>query len=169
MGKYGEAPRGEAFKAQIAAIQSGVFDFELYPELWKGTSITGFFRDKTWKVVRFCDPQPKKISTKAGIYLFVVSPYCGGIKDHSYVFYVGQTKNFSQRYKEYLYEKKGLGTNPRPKVVRFLNHFQDFLFFHFTEISESELNFAEDLLKDNLTPPGNDKKTIFGRLKTGED
>jgi hypothetical protein len=53
-------------------------------------------------------------------------------------------------------------------VVRFLNHLREHIYFHFTEIPESEAEEAEDLLKDNITPPANDRKTILGRLNVGE-
>ncbi len=164
---YGEVPKGEALLAQITAAWKGVYTFELYPELWSVPKIEEYYCSRSWSITKFCDPPSIDIPPKSGIYLFVVAPYCGHLKDHSYIFYVGQTTNLKNRYKHYLREQRGLGSSPRPKVVRFLNHLKDYVFFHFTEIPKNELDEAENLLKDNLTPQANDRKTILGRLKNG--
>jgi hypothetical protein len=165
---YGEAPKGDALIAQIQASVVGQYTFELYPELWATPRITEYYRGRQWTITKFSNPPVIAIPAVSGIYMFVVAPCCGELTDHSYIFYVGQTKNLKERYKNYLSEQVGLGTNPRPKVVRFLSHLKEHVYFHFTEIPEDELDEAEDLLKDNLTPPANDRKTIMGRLNVGE-
>lgn len=161
---YGEALKGKALLAQIDAAKGGEYTFELYPQLWSIPKIEEYYCSRNWSFTKFCDTPSIDIPPKSGIYLFVVAPYCGHLKDHSYIFYVGQTTNLKNRYKHYLSEQRGLGSSPRLKVVRFLNHLKDYIFFHFTEIPENELNEAENLLKDNLTPPANDQKKIYGRL-----
>ncbi len=165
---YGEAPKGEVLIAQINAGLIGVYEFELYPELWSVPKIEKYYCSRNWSITRFCDTPSIIIPPRSGIYMFVVAPYCGNLKDHSYIFYVGQTTNLENRYKHYLREQKGLGPSPRRKVVRFLYHLKDYVFFHFTEVPENELDEAENLLKDNLTPPANDRKIILGRLKMEE-
>jgi hypothetical protein len=165
---YGEAPKGQALIAQIPAVLAGQYIFELYPELWATPKINDYYSGRLWKRTKFEDPPTIEIPDVSGIYIFVVAPCCGQLTDHSYIFYVGQTKSLRDRYKQYLNERKGQGANPRPKVVRFLNHLKEHVYFHFTEIPEDELDEAEDLLKDNITPPANDQKMIIGRLNVGE-
>ena len=96
--------------------------------------------------------------------MFVVGPYCGGLQDHSYIFYVGKATSIKRRYPRYLLEKAGKGTNPRKNVMLFLNGFEDHLQFHYTLIPKDQIARAEALLKDNLTPPGNVQLEIIGRL-----
>ena len=98
--------------------------------------------------------------------MFVVAPHCAALADHSYIFYVGKASNLKTRYREYLLEKACACENPRERVVRFLNHLEDHVFFHFTLVPQNELDRAESLLKDNLTPFGNTQVSIIGRLNT---
>ena len=165
---YGEAPRGETLIAQLYDAEIGKYEFELYPELWASQKIYDYYCDRQWTIIRFVSNSDTTIPTTSGIYMFVVAPCCGKLKDHTYIFYVGQTKNLKERYGQYLYEQQGLGSSPRKKVVKFLNHLKDHVYFHFTEIPENELDEAESLLRDNLTPPANEQKKILGRLGTEE-
>lgn len=167
MPTYGEVPKGEELIAQFYRRKSGDYRFDLHPELWAVPEIGTFYATKTWTTTRFTNPSTIDIPAEPGIYMFVVAPHCGTLKDHSYIFYVGKTKNLRLRYKDYLEEQQGLGTNPREKVVMFLNHLKDYVYFHYTLVPEGELKNAEELLKDNLTPPANDQKKVIGRLSTG--
>ena len=54
--------------------------------------------------------------------------------------------------------------NPREKVARFLNHLAAYTYFHFTLVPANELDQAESLLRDNLTPQANTQMNIIGRL-----
>jgi hypothetical protein len=164
MSKYGEVPSGQSLVAQFLAKKMGHYRFELYPELWAVPKLAEYYKDRTWTVTPFTDPPPINIPTSSGIYMFVVAPHCGKLEDHSYIFYVGQATNLYTRYRQYLSEQKGESSNPREEVVIFLNHLRDHVFFHFTQVPKDELDEAEDLLKDNLTPPANKQKTIVGRL-----
>ncbi len=166
MPTYGEAPRGDALVAQIQARDFCQYTFELFPDLWAIPEIATYYSGRTWTSLKFTNPPPPTIPKQSGIYMFVVGPYSGNLKDHSYVFYVGQSDNLRARYRQYLDEQRGLGPHPRPKVVKFLSHLKDYVYFQYTLVPESELNDAENLLKDNLSPPGNDRKTILGRLTT---
>ena len=96
--------------------------------------------------------------------MFVVGPYCGDLKDHSYIFYVGKATNLRKRYSEYLQEKAGKGTSPREQIVLFLNDFDGYLHFHYTLVPKEQLTEAEALLKDNLTPVANTQLELKGRL-----
>ncbi len=165
MSEYGKVPKGAALAAQLDKQVLGTYDFQLFPELWSTVELLEYYSGKVWRRTRFREEPELELPTTSGIYMFVVSPRSGGIIEHSYIFYVGKTKNFRDRYKHYLDEQKGEGTNPRPKVFRFLRYFSEYLEFHFTEIPESEISRAEDILKDNLTPPANTQLKILGRLK----
>jgi len=163
MSRYGAAMTGDPLKAQFVAQKAGEYTFKLYPQLWKSIDLANYYLSKKWTVVKFQKPAPS-LPKKSGIYMFIVGPYCGGIQDHSYIFYIGKATNIKTRYRNYLDEKEGKGFNPRKEVVLFLNNFEDFLYFHFTEVPAAELDKAEKLLKDNLTPVANDQVAIIGRL-----
>lgn len=167
MATYGEVPRGAELIAQFYAHKLGGYHFDLHPELWAVPAIGAFYDAKVWIATRFTDPPSIDIPAEPGIYMFVVAPHCGSLKDHSYIFYVGQTLDLRRRYKNYLDEQKGLVTSPREKVVMFLNHLQGYVYFHYLVVPENELDVAENLLKDNLTPPANDRTKVIGRLETG--
>jgi len=96
--------------------------------------------------------------------MFVVGPYCGGLKDHSYIFYVGKATSLKKRFSNYLLEKQGRGSNPREQIVSFLNDFEGFVQFHYTVVPKEDLDIAEGLLKDNLTPVANTQLDLTGRL-----
>ena len=167
MSTYGEVPKGDALIAQFLARRECEFTFELHPEFWGIPEVSDYYRGRVWQEVRFTDPPATAIPSESGIYMFVVAPHCGSLKDHSYIFYVGKTDDLKRRYSEYLLEQRGLGPNPREKVVRFLHLLRDHVVFHFTLIPDSELLHAEKLLKDNLTPPANSQLDVIGRLETG--
>ncbi|MBI3245414.1 MAG: GIY-YIG nuclease family protein [Deltaproteobacteria bacterium] len=166
MSTYGGVPQGNALIAQFHSKQLSSYTFELYPELWATPRIAEYYKSRTWAKTRFVDPPTITIPTQSGIYMFVVAPHCADLHDHSYIFYVGKTDNLRRRYRQYLREQRGEGQNPREKVVKFLHHLCDHVYFHFTLVPESELAEAENLLKDNLTPPANERVTIIGRLST---
>jgi hypothetical protein len=96
--------------------------------------------------------------------MFVVGPYCGGLRDHSYIFYIGKATNLRKCFAEYLVEKAGGGPNPREQIMLFLNEFSGYLYFHYTLVPKNELTKAEALLKDNLTPVANTQLELIGRL-----
>jgi len=166
MSRYGEAITGVVLEAQFAAKLKGEYQFRLHPELWATPEINAYYLGRTWTSVRFVDPSPHDIPNESGIYMFVVAPHCAALADHSYIFYVGKASNLKTRYREYLLEKACACENPRERVVRFLNHLEDHVFFHFTLVPQNELDRAESLLKDNLTPFGNTQVSIIGRLNT---
>jgi hypothetical protein len=165
MARYGEVPSDNPVLAQFKAKKEGLYVFKLYPQLWRTPELASYYEGRKWEVVPFSDPPPP-LPTESAIYMFVVGPYCGGLQDHSYIFYVGKTTNLKQRYPKYLMEKAGEGPNPREHVVMFLNEFDGYLHFHYTLVPKEELTKAEALLKDNLTPVANTQLEIIGRLTT---
>ena len=166
MSRYGEATKGAALIAQFAAKSRGEYDFKLYPELWSSEDkkIRDFYLNRKWLSVKFVDSPPDTVPNDSGIYMFIVAPHCGGLADHSYIFYVGKAANLKARYKHYVKEKAGDCDHPREKVTRFLNHLAAYTYFHFTLVPTDELDQAELLLKDNLTPYANTQINIIGRL-----
>jgi hypothetical protein len=165
MSRYGKAVSGQTLLAEFKAKKAGQYQFRLYPQLWKSPELARYYTGRRWDVVKFEKPPPA-LPDAPGIYMFVVGPYCGGLKDHSYIFYVGKAKSIKTRYSNYLDEKEGKGFNPREEVMLFLNNFDGYLFFHYIQVPEAELTQAEDLLKNNLTPVANDQIPIIGKLTT---
>lgn len=163
MPRYGEAQVGNPILAEFQAEKDGIYDFKLYPQLWGSLELERFYRGRNWTIHQFLDPGPD-LEPISGIYMFVVSPECGGIRDHSYIFYVGQTTNQRVRYKHYLNEKKGNVANPRRALVMLLNYFEGYIYFHFTPVPAADLDRAEKILKDNITPVSNTQLEIIGRL-----
>ncbi len=163
MARYGEAPIENPILADITAKREGLYEFKLYPQLWTCPELAAYYKGRNWEVAPFTDPPPN-LPASSGIYMFVVAPYCGDLKDHSYIFYVGKATNIRERYSNYLDEKAGKGSNPREQIVLFLNKFDGYLHFHYTLVPKEELSQAEDLLKDNLTPVANTQLKLKGRL-----
>jgi len=163
--RYGAAITGAALLGEFKAKKAGEYLFKLYPKLWTSPELKNYYKNRKWNVVKFTSPTPA-LPKGSGIYMFVVGPYCGGLKDHSYIFYVGKAKNLKRRYGQYLEEKAGRGHNPRGPIMLLLNDFEGYLDFHYTEVVEAELDQAECLLKDNLTPVSNTQLSIIGHLTT---
>lgn len=163
MPRYGQAPIDNPVLANFKAKKEGIFQFKLYPRLWATKELADYYRGRKWEIVEFTNPAPD-LPDAPGIYMFVAGPYCGGLADHSYIFYVGKATSLKKRYPKYLTEKAGGGANPREHVVLFLNHFDGYLRFHYTLVPKEELTMAEALLKDNLTPYGNSQLELKGRL-----
>lgn len=165
MSRYGEAMTGKALVAEFKAKKAGEYQFKLYPQLWCSDELAKYYAGRKWEVIKFEKPPPT-LPEVSGIYMFVVGPYCGGIRDHSYIFYVGKASNLKRRFRDYLTEKEGGGHSPREAVVLLLNDFEGYVYFHYTEVAENELDQAECLLKDNLTPVANTQIELIGRLTT---
>jgi hypothetical protein len=163
MGRYGAVPAGNPILADIKAKREGLYEFKLYPQLWSCPKLAAYYKGRKWQVVPFTSPPPV-LPASSGIYMFVVGPYCGDLKDHSYIVYVGKATNLRKRYSEYLQEKAGKCANPRERVVLVLNEFDGYLHFHYTPVPKNELTEAEALLKDNLTPFCNTQLELKGRL-----
>lgn len=163
MARYGEVPTDNPLLAEFRAEKAGVYEFRLYPKLWATPELAGYYTGRAWETVEFTSPAPP-LPEASGIYMFVVGPYCGGLKDHSYIFYVGKTVNLKTRYAGYLAEQDGKVTTPRKAIMLLLNDFAGYIHFHYTLVPKDDLEHAEALLKDNLTPVANTQLDIIGRL-----
>lgn len=87
---YGEAPKGEVLIAQINAERMGVYEFELYPELWSVPKIEEYYCSRNWSITKFCDTPSIIIPPRSGVHMSVVVPYCGYLKDHSYMIWLNK-------------------------------------------------------------------------------
>ena len=171
MKRYGDVPTTNPLLAEFKAKKEGLYPVRLYPQLWRSKELAAYYNNRSWEVVSFTNPPPT-LPAKSGIYMFVVGPYCGGLRDHSYIFYVGKATNIRQRYAKYLTEKTGGGTNPREHIVMFLNDFDGYLHFHYTLVPEAELNGAEIWLVESdsvhfLALPERRSASRLGRLRRG--
>lgn len=162
---YGEASALAPIAAQWQSFDSDNYSFRLHPELWRNDTISAYFQSKKWTSVEFVEANRIVLPTDSGVYMFVAEPHLASIQDHSYIFYVGKATNLRTRYGEYLKEKKCKLAHNRKSVVKFLNHLECYLYFHYTLIPSSELDKAEGYLKDNIDPPANTQTDIIGRLE----
>ena len=165
MARYGEVPKDNPLLAEFKAEKLGLYEFRLYPRLWASPELAAYYTGRQWETVDFTSPPPA-LPEASGIYMFVVGPYCAGLKDHSYIWYVGKTVNIKERYTSYLAEKDGKVSNPRKAIVMLLNDFEGYIHFHYTLVPKDDLTTAEALLKDNLTPVANTQLELIGRLTT---
>src|ERR1035441_9481368 len=82
MARYGEVPTDNPILADIKAKREGLYEFRLYPKLWSCPDLAAYYKRRKWEVVPFTSPPPA-LPVSSGIYMFVVGPYCGDLKDHS--------------------------------------------------------------------------------------
>lgn len=134
------------------ALLSRRHNFVLSPEQWIAygdTTING------WQLLRLHKSQHKNIPVKCGIYTLLVQP---GLAKHpacSYLMYVGQAVNLKKRFGEYLNsERRASG---RPKILRLLNLYDDYVWFAYTGVAKVRLNTVENRLIKAHLPPCNDK------------
>lgn len=107
MVRYGEANIENPVFTNFLKKTEGIFPFKLYPRLWATKELTPYYTDRAWLIVPFTD-SPPDLPDEPGIYMFVAGPYCGGLADHSYIFYVGEATSLRRRYPRYLEEEAGV-------------------------------------------------------------
>ena len=111
----------------------------------------------SWKVIRFRQGNLKAVPNgQAGIYTFVVKPEIAKHPECAYLMYVGRTRDFRRRYKEYLqYQKTRKGS---PLVVRMLTTWPQHLWFCYASINNNTLiDTTEDKLISAYLPPVNEQ------------
>lgn len=92
------------------------------------------------------------------------SGYFDLVSDHSYIFYIGKATNLRTRYASYLREQRFRLPHNRQRVGELLSDFDGWLHFKYVLVPASDLDSAENFLKDNITPPGNTQLAVIGRL-----
>lgn len=106
-----------------------------------------------WKKIKFTKKNRIKIPKQSGIYAFVLIPKYDNFFETKYLFYAGKTnRTLNDRFGEYLREKEGKG-KPRKKVFKMFKQYDGYLYFFFSEISNtSDVNLCEDLLINTFVP-----------------
>lgn len=133
-------------------LNSYTKEFRLWPSAWESINDLD---DLDWKTIKFEEGELEKLPDVCGIYSFVINPI---ITNHPnrYLCYIGKTtRTIKERIREYVREAK----NPkdRPKVVRFLNKWKDYLEVSYIEIEEDQVNDLEKRLNDAFLPPFQEK------------
>jgi hypothetical protein len=166
MNIYGEVPTMPAIAAQWMLYDLHNYTFNLHPELWSIPEINDYFIDKVWTQTRFIEDNIEVIPPEPGIYMFVAQPRLAHLVDHSYIFYIGKATSLKRRYRDYIKEKHCKLKHNRKEVVKFLNHLERSLMFHYVTLPLAEIAKAEAYLKDNIDPPANIQTEVIGRLET---
>ncbi|MDE0011698.1 MAG: hypothetical protein OXU36_11150 [Candidatus Poribacteria bacterium] len=131
------------------------YTFFLWPRQWTNYNLSGPFN---WEIHPFEQNEADEIPIEPGIYSFIIQP---GIADHphcSYLMYLGMTKRpLRERFKEYFREKRDVERG-RPKILKLLHVYQDYLHFCCSAIAETEhIKDIEDELLKAFIPPCNDE------------
>ena len=130
-------------------------DFVLWPRQWAAYNLSDLF---SWEIHPFQRDQIDEIPRDPGIYSFVVQPEIANHPHCSYLMYVGMTERpLRERFKEYFWEKRN-AKNGRPKLLKLLNVYQDYLHFCCSTIEETErIEEIEEALLNAFIPPYNDE------------
>ncbi len=101
-----------------------------------------------------------------GVYFFTVEGRVDLFESHKFLFYAGKAASgLRSRYGDYLQEREGEEPEAdRVKITKFLNYFQDRVYFHYSEFPQDQVGAVESAIKDNLTPPANTILKLKGRL-----
>lgn len=111
--------------------------------------------DLNWRMCPFKDEERANIPTESGIYTFLIRPEIASHPACSFLMYVGKTKSLHRRFGEYLSERNQ--ATGRPKIVRLLNKYGDYLWFCFTVLPEDAIADQERALINAYIPPFNDQ------------
>lgn len=165
--RMNEIPETTPVRALVGARRAAVFDFELYPHLWERRGYARVMKKVKWASVFFVPENSDRVPSEPGIYMFVVAPRHAYVRDHTYIFYIGQAVDLNQRYENYLKEELGEELEKdRERIVDFLNHCRGHIYFNYFLCPEPELTTREDYLVDHIYPWANTRhrKDAKGRL-----
>ncbi|MCK4408220.1 MAG: hypothetical protein KAT33_01940 [Bacteroidales bacterium] len=146
-------------RGKRANIKSYIRRFLLFPPFWEDSN-KEINLDLRWNNKAFSDSNINEISTRNGIYCFVVEPSYSNnsIFQTRYIFYIGKASSCSlrSRFKMYLNEKQGKGIGdqkPRIKVQEMLNDYEDHIYFYYAEIeNKTHIKKCEDKLLNTFVP-----------------
>lgn len=151
-----DIPETSPVRALVAIRRFAKFDFEFYPKLWERRGYARVMKKVKWTSVYYSEESASHIPKESGVYMFVVAPQHAYVKDHTYIFYVGQAMNLHVRYSQYLREELGEHLeSDRERIVDFLNYFQGYIYFKYFICDRSELDTREDYLVDHIYPWAN--------------
>lgn len=150
-------------------IHNHLIPFILYPSAWekfkwpKGVS----HKTNSWKEIKYFDSSGTKLSpnisqvptNKGGIYIFIIkTDVIENITN--YPIYVGRaryTRYHNLRTRVRKYSTEYIRNDYRPKVVRFIDTYKNYLFLQYLEMTDNKLiEKLEARLIDAILPPFND-------------
>lgn len=131
------------------------YTFFLWPRQWAAYNLLDLFN---WEIHPFQQDKVDEIPIEPGIYSFIIQPGIAGHPHCSYLMYVGMTERpLRERFKEYFREKQNIERG-RPKILKLLHVYQDYLHFCCSAITETErIEEIEDALVNAFIPPCNDQ------------
>ncbi len=135
-------------------LKAHQYKFSLWPRAWAAYNLPDPFK---WEIYPFQQDQIDNIPSQPGIYSFVIQPGIASHSNCSYLVYIGRTeRTLRVRFREYLREQNK--REGRPKIVRLLNKYQDYLYFCCSVIAETErITEIEEALINAFLPPCNDQ------------
>ncbi|MFW6272612.1 MAG: hypothetical protein ACOC2U_02390, partial [bacterium] len=106
-----------------------------------------------WKNVEFLKSNKNRVSSKKGVYAFVLKPKYPSLFETGYLFYIGKTiRPLKNRFSEYFNERDG-NSKYRVLVREMLKLYDGHLYFYFLELNtDDEVDNAEDLLLNTFVP-----------------
>jgi excinuclease UvrABC nuclease subunit len=126
--------------------------FILWPRLWQDYRNT-----HAWQMYRLCPEERSNIPEQSGIYTLLIQPSIAEHPACSYLMYVGKSNSLRRRFGNYLNERTR--ETGRPKLLRLLNKYPDYIWFCYTIVPEAELDDVETALYTAYLPPSNDQYT----------
>lgn len=164
---FGQVPSDRPTFGHILAEDLGLWPFKLYPQLWIDPQLK-LVEGVTWSKVKFgnLSGEMALIPEGPGVYFFTVEGRVDLFESHKFLFYAGKAASgLRSRYGDYLQEREGEEPEAdRVKITKFLNYFQDRVYFHYSEFPQDQVGAVESAIKDNLTPPANTILKLKGRL-----
>lgn len=138
-------------------------------DIWTNTTIPGLLQ---WKQIKFGDRNIDDLDSKEGIYMFIAKPPIAYNENHSYILYIGETKDLKRRYLEYL-NTYNSSTHPSDQLKRkMVIIWRNYLFFNYLEMNvggnKKKREKVEYDLIDTIVPPFNDKfrsKVVNANIK----
>jgi len=151
-------PETTPVRALVAARRVARFDFELYPHLWERRGYARVMKKVKWWSLFFNEENRSRVVSQSGIYMFVVAPRHAYLRDHTYIFYVGQATDLNTRYGEYLREESGHELEAdRERIVDFMNYCRGYIYFNYFVCPVAELDRREYYLVDHIYPWANSR------------
>ena len=135
-------------------FKSRTVSFILDPDQWHNVVLSSIL---SWEVIRFKEGNQKVLpKSQAGVYTFVVKPGIANHPECAYIMYVGKTRNFWKRYRDYLSNQRT--QKGRPRVVWMLTTWPQHLWFCYASINDDTLiDKTEEELISAYIPPINDQ------------
>jgi len=133
-------------------------EFWLSKTQWKRSKVP---KTLVWNSVIFRRSESTAIPATRGVYAFQIKYSSGGIPQHGYLMYVGETGNrnsqetLRSRFLSYFSEMQA-----KERSLHYvLCKYEDYLYFHYSPISDRRRNLKniEAWLCDTLVPPYNVK------------